>query len=344
MPRAFAHPSPIGPLLGQRAGLVFVLGITTLLAIALSLPACSDRTSQSPPARAPGPLRIVATIPPVRGIIEPLLTSAGIGHELRTLLPPGASEHGFEITPMDMGALGSADLVVMVGLGMEPQVEKFLAEHKNAWRRVFVLSDVVKSSLAAPPDAHADHDDHDHADHDDHHHAADPHIWLDPVLVRAMVGECAAALRQLSPAASPDLKRLDDAQIAVQKRVDQVHASYQAALAHAPRRAIVVAHDAYGYLGRRYNLEVIAITGLNAGEPQPGDVKKAAEAVREHGLTTIFIEPQLSVAAAMRLAATTGAKTATLDPLGDGDWFKLMDTNLAALKDALGSKRPEPAP
>lgn len=343
-------PTQLAPARATRRTVLFVAFGACLIGVGLA--ACSDKNTPAPaaPPRALGPLRIVATIPPVRGIIDPLLTAAGAKYELLTLLPPGASEHGFEITPASMEAIGKADLVVMIGLGMEPQVEKFLAEHKNESRRVLTLSESVKSSLVEPPAKHDDHPDHDHSGHDhaahDHHHhdhATDPHIWLDPVLVSSMVSDCAAALKPLAAIASVDPAKLDDVRTSTVNRVNQVHVAYQAALANSPRRTIVVAHDAYGYLARRYNLEVIAITGLSAGEPQPGDVQKAAAAVIDKKLTTIFIEPQLSPAAAQRLAAATGATTAVLDPLGDGDWFALMANNLAALKSALGSPAAPPA-
>ncbi len=315
---------------------VLLAGVLAACIAGLGLVACSNKPTPPPATvRQPGPLRVVATIPPVRGIVEPLLTAAGAKYDLLTLVPPGASEHGFEITPASMEALGKADIVVMIGLGMEPQVEKFLADHKNAARQVLTLSDAVKSSLVEPAEGC---DDHDHSDHDHHHHdhAADPHIWLDPVLVESMVKEVATTIRQSAAIASVDVAKVDEAEAANLKRVKGVHADYQAALSGSQRRTIVVAHDAYGYLARRYNLEVLAITGLSAGEPQPGDVQKVAAAVMEKKLTTIFIEPQLSPAAAQRLAAATGAKTAVLDPLGDGDWFALMSNNLAALKAALG--------
>jgi zinc transport system substrate-binding protein len=224
----------------------------------------------------------------------------------------------------------------MVGLGMEPQVEKFLAQHPRKDRRLVVLADAagIKAEPAGEHDPKADHAaDHDH---DDLHHGADPHAWLDPKLVERMVEQCADALAAARAGEADAVKRIGEARTMVLARVRDVDARYETALGKAPRRTIVVAHDAYDYLASRYNLEVIAITGLNAGEPQPADVKKAADAVREKHLTTIFVEPQLSRAAADRIAAATGAKVAVLDPLGDGDWFALMDKNLAALKDALG--------
>ncbi len=290
------------------------------------LAACSNRV----PSTSTGILRVVATIPPAQGIIEPLLRGAGLKYELTTLLPPGSSEHGFEISPEKMAALGKADVVVMIGLGMEPQVEKFLAQHPSKERHVIILGDSVKEPL---PDT----DD----DHDDHHHSADPHAWLDPIIVQSMLFNCSAILKAAVPASAD---RIESSRAEVAKRVVGVHDDYLFAIGRSTRNTIIVAHDAYGYLAKRYKLEVIAITGLNAGEPQPADVKKAADAIRDKRLTTIFVEPQLSPAAAERIAQATGAKTAVLDPLGDGDWFKLMDKNLAALKAALGSAAPDKAP
>ncbi len=316
-------------------GLLCVMALLTI-----GLMACEGAPSASVPKPAPtgAPIRVVATIPPLRGLIAPLLTDAKIPHEFTTLVPPGASEHGFEISPDKLMALGKADIVVMAGLGMEPQVDKFLADHPNAGRRVVNLASVLKLE----GDGHHDHDEDAHDDHDHHHHGADPHVWLDPLLVREAMVECGGAIREKAGAAV-EAKLLDTVVQHEFLKVEAVHRAYEAALAAAPRRTIVVAHDAYSHLAKRYNLEVIAITGLNAGEPRPDDLKRAADAVREHHLTTIFVEPQLSPAAAERLAAATGAKTAVLDPLGDGDWYKLMNANLAALKEALGVNTADPA-
>jgi zinc transport system substrate-binding protein len=293
---------------------------------------CSRAPSTTPVGRPSGVLHVTATIPPIQGIIEPLLQGSGLQYELNVLTPPGVSEHGFEIPPDKLVALDRADVVVMVGFGMEPQVEKYLAQHERQSRRVVVLSEVVKDPLQD--------DDDDHGD-GHHQHGSDPHIWLDPVMVKSMLPLCAKAVKEASELDAAAAARVDQSQSRLSDRVDQVDAAYRTTLSIAIRRTIIVAHDAYGYLARRYNLDVVAISGLNAGEPQPGDIKKAADTVREKGLTTIFTEPQLNPAAAERLAQATGAKVAILDPLGAGDWFSLMNKNLQVLKDALGQNIPE---
>lgn len=281
----------------------------------------SDRGGQ---AEATRPLKVVVSIPPLKGLVEPLLPP---GSTIDVLIPPGASEHGYELPPQKLATASMADLVVTVGLGLEPQIDKFLKDRPRAGRKEVRFADVPGLALPST-DAHAGHD-HVHDETCDH--AIDPHLWLDPLAAKLLVGRLGEVLGA-APAAAKQ-----------QQRIDQVDAAYRTTLAAAKRRTIVVAHDAYGHLAKRYGLEVIALTGLNAGEPKPADLKKAADVMREKGLTTIFIEPQLARAPADRLAAALNAKVAVLDPLGDGDWFALMDKNLAVLAAALDAPPPPAA-
>ena len=66
--------------------------------------------------------------------------------------------------------------------------------------------------------------------------------------------------------------------------------------------------------------------------------RTASAAVKAEGLSTVFVEPQLSPAAGKRIASATGAKVATLDPLGSGDWFAMMEANRRAIAAAVGGK------
>lgn len=294
----------------------------------------SGRTSEPSDSARPAAaraLRVVVTIPPLKGLVEPLLPN---GSTVEVLIPPGASEHGYEIPPAKLAATASADLVVSIGMGLEPQVDKLLKDKPRAGRTEVRAA----AALGVEKAGEGEHDDHDHAGHDhhDHGHAGDPHMWLDPVMARALTVHMAGVLTKMgaAPAAS--------AVAELTARIDRVDGRYAATLKEAPRRVLVVAHDAYGHLAERYKLEVVPLAGLNAGEPKPADIKKAVEVMRARGVTTVFIEPQLSKGAAERLAAAVGAKVAVLDPLGDGDWFGLMDKNLRAIAASLDVPVREP--
>ena len=313
------------------------------------------------------PLRVVVSIPPLAGLVRPVVEATGPGTTIETLIPPGVSEHGYEPTPAQVAALARADLVVLVGLGLESGIER--AARQRAGGGPIMFADVVgvaqgdATKQAAGREA-ADHrgDDqghHDHADGDRDHGGNDPHLWLDPSLALKLVShlhDCMRAYviqvqapRDLTPEqrrarilASME-PRIDSRTLSVQERAVSaafepivldllaLDAEYVAALAPHKGKAVVVAHDAWGHLGRRYGIEFVPIAGLNAGEPTPDALARAAEVVKRRGLTSIYVEPQSSPAAAQAIANATGATIRTLDPLGSGDYFAMMRANLAAL-------------
>jgi len=78
---------------------------------------------------------------------------------------------------------------------------------------------------------------------------------------------------------------------------------------------------------------------IETAEPTPGAIAEAVRAGEEARAQVIIIEPQFADAAAETIAARTGAALATMDPLGSGDWFGMMRSNLEALEGALASAR-----
>src|SRR4029453_12266959 len=84
-----------------------------------------------PQAAPKGALNVVVTVPPLGGLVKRLAPEASV----TTLVKSSQSEHGTEFTPADIGALRSADVVVYVGLGLEPRVHRFLSDNPSAKRQ-----------------------------------------------------------------------------------------------------------------------------------------------------------------------------------------------------------------
>src|SRR5882757_8715144 len=93
-----------------------------ILAAVLGLAWVAALGGSRQPDKAAG-LRAVVTIPPLKGLIEPLLPP---GTTVTVLMQPGRSEHGYEFTPADMAAMARADVFVYVGLGLEGRIEATL--------------------------------------------------------------------------------------------------------------------------------------------------------------------------------------------------------------------------
>jgi zinc transport system substrate-binding protein len=227
------------------------------------------------------------------------------------LTPPGTEPHDLEPTPSDVRELKSADLVLLLGHGFQPQLEDAAGN-----------GDEVVELLDTPGLNRFEN--------------GDPHVWLDParyeLIARRIADELGAAASVEDFAAR--LKALDS--------------DYTRGLANCARDDIVTSHDAFGYVAQRYGLNQIPITGLSPeAEPSPKDLSRVVELVRSTKATTVFSETLVSPRIAETVASETGARTAVLNPI-EGlepseaekgkDYFSLMRSNLAALRDALGCR------
>jgi zinc transport system substrate-binding protein len=168
--------------------------------------------------------------------------------------------------------------------------------------------------------------------------SGDPHVWLDPIRYAKIVERIGEALGAESAA-----ERLV-------ARLEALDADFREGLADCQRHEIVTSHEAFAYLAQRYGLEQIPITGLSPeAEPQPADLARVVDLVKEHGVTTIYYETLVSPRIAETVARETGATTAVLDPIegltpaeiarGE-DYFTRMRANLRILEEGLGCSRP----
>jgi ABC-type Zn uptake system ZnuABC Zn-binding protein ZnuA len=100
--------------------------------------------------------------------------------DVRTLLPPGVHPDTYEARPRDAEAIEAADLLVRVGGAAD------------AWVRVPADMAVVEFTRGLTL---MDGSDHDHGAG-----TGNPHVWLDPILVRdVLLPDLVEALARLAP-------------------------------------------------------------------------------------------------------------------------------------------------
>jgi zinc transport system substrate-binding protein len=155
-----------------------------------------------------------------------------------------------------------------------------------------------------------------------------------PALSRAIGATPANSAAGLNPAA------LSAAEAEMLSDVRALDTEYKSRLASFAGRAIVTHHAAWKRLADRYGLKVAAvIRPIESSEPTAAAVTAAVHAIEEQHVGAIFVEPQFSPQAAERIVAIAKVKVAGLDPLGDGDWFKMMRANLDSLVKNLAPER-----
>jgi zinc transport system substrate-binding protein len=270
-----------------------------------------------------GPPLVVVSIFPIADLV------AGVGGDavrVETLLPPRASPSTWEATPAQIRALSSAAGYVTIGGGLDGWLED-LADDTPGLRRLRLTDGMVLRREAQGAGESE---------------TGDPHVWLDPVLVRdVLLPKISAFLEAIAPGRSGDIGRREAAWADTLTRLD---AEVRATLARAPRRAFVSTHDAWGYFAARYGLDPLGSIYASPGhEPSARGLAQLVEVARKAGVRVVLAEPQLAETAGRALAAELRARVLVADPLGgrgipgrDG-YTALLRTDARAFAEALGA-------
>jgi len=297
----------------RRAAVGLVVGLT------LALAAC--RAGQAP---ASGRTTVVASFYPLS---EAARRVGGSIVDVTNLTPPGVEPHDLELSPNEIEAIATADVVLYLGEGFQPAVEDAVGQAEG--NTVDLLHGMpVKEGVP---------------EEEQRGSATDPHVWLDPQLMSRIVDRVRSALTEVDPAHAG---AFDANAHAFQRQLSALDDTYRTGLASCARDVIVTTHAAFGYLADAYGLRQEAISGISPeAEPDPRRLAQLADLVRSNGVTTIFTESLVSPAVADALARETGVTTAVLNPLegltaaevvaGD-DYISVMLHDLSLLRAALG--------
>ena len=262
---------------------------------------------------AAGRPTVVASFYPLAWVAEHV---AAPGTHVVDLTPAGAEPHDLELTPHDLETLQDADLVLYLGHGFQPAVEKAVESRSGPSLDLLATQQLHQSGEEGL--------------------TADPHVWLDPSRLARIAIAVGGALhrRQASQEVAGDLGALDR--------------EFRNGLAHCRRHEIVTSHAAFGYLADRYGLDQVALTGLSPEtEPSPRDLEKLVNDVRRTGANVVFTETLVSPRLAETIAREAGASTAVLDPIegltsdevdAGEDYVSRMRWDLATLRKALGCR------
>jgi zinc transport system substrate-binding protein len=282
------------------------------------------------------PLRVAVTIRPLELIVRELVDPADAALvRIDTLIPAESTPHGFDPPPAQVAALEKADLAVSVGYGLDAWAERVRGARPLV---VFASLESTLDGSAAPASGMPPHA------HPTHHPAADPHLWLDPSLVAPLAGAVTAALKaQLAPGAGGEAlaARLDARLARFLDIVSRTDEATRATLAPFRGRGVVTFHDSLHRYADRYGLVIAAVLKPIEGvEPAPADLKQTIDEVRDHGITTLFVEPEYPTTAAERVADQSGVRLLSIDTLGlrAGDWPQMMEVLAKTLAEGLGEQ------
>ncbi len=292
-------------------------------------------TGAASPARYP--YRGVGTTGMVADIVRNV---AGEQARVDLIVGEGLDPHQYTPTRGDVLLFQQADIIFYNGLLLEGRMGDILARMQRRGKPVHAVAEAVVNQF-----------DYSLRDEDGED---DPHLWMDVQAWMKAVEVVTAALA----AFDPDHAALYQQRAATYR--DQLQALDQYArdvLQSIPSayRVLVTAHDAFGYLGRAYDVEVRGIQGISTdSEAGLRDIENLVRFLVDRELPAIFVETSVADRNVRALIEGARARGHTVviggelfsDAMGppgsyEGTYIGMIDHNVTTIARALGGEAPE---
>ncbi|MEV2212473.1 metal ABC transporter substrate-binding protein [Streptomyces sp. NPDC050997] len=316
-----------------RRRLIPTAAVTAVTALSLgTLSACS---TDSAAAGNTDKFDVVASFYPLQFLAQQI---GGDHVNVTSLTKPGQEPHDLEISAQQTAQLQESDAVLYLK-NLQPAVDDAVGQ-SGIGTKIDAASLTTLEKHGNEVGGHAaEHDDHA----DEELAGLDPHVWLDPVRYAQVAEGVGKAFEKADPDHAADYKKNTAALV---KKLGALDTRFKDGLTNTKTKVFITTHAAFGYLAERYGLTEEAISGLDPeSEPSANRVRNLEKMAKADGVSTVFYETLVSDKTAKTIAADAGLKTDVLDPIegitsksaGD-DYFQVMDSNLKALKTALGAQ------
>lgn len=271
-----------------------------------------------------GRIHIVASFYPLSHIAKAV---GGNLVEVQNLVPSGVEPHDFEPSSRDLVEIGNADAILYNGAGLEPWIKKWSDGISVKPKYVVNMAEALKKQGAGlfVKDG-----------------IADPHFWLDPVIMKSEV----IIVRDLLIEIDPSHKDLfTENAMRYTRALDLLDEHFRAGLSFCSLRDIVVLHEAFNYPASRYGINATSIEGISPDEePSPKELARIINLAREKKVKHIFFETVASPKFSELIAREIGGVTLVLNPIesltpdevqSGEDYFSIMEMNLNNLQIAM---------
>ena len=279
---------------------------------AVGLGSCARQQGSGQTASAPSAqLSVVVSIPPQAYFVRRV---GGDRVSAQALVTPGQSPATYEPSPAQMMALDEADVYFRIGVPFETAL---MSRIQSAMPSLDVVDTRAGIQLRAMDGAGEGG-------------TRDPHIWLNPRLVKVQ----AATIRDSLARHDPEGADQYGANLqALEADLDRLDGEMGATLAPVRGREMLVYHPAFGYLADAYGLRQVAIE-VEGKEPTTRELNQIIASARAAGVKALFVQQQFASVGADAVAAEIGATVVRLDPLAE-DYMTNMLGMARQIRDGL---------
>ncbi|MEA5078135.1 MAG: metal ABC transporter substrate-binding protein [Anaerolineaceae bacterium] len=290
--------------------------LITIIAVMISALALSACTA-TPAATETSKKTIVVTYSILGSVVKELV---GDQANVVVSMPDGQDPHEWEPSAKDIETLTHADMIVQNGLGLEGGMEKALAQAQEAGVKFFTASDHITIRTVGEGEGIPT------GDPDQAIGAQDPHLWTDPLTMKAVVAALADQLKtDLGLDVSANASTLE-------AKLDAVNDELTAQANSLPeaQRKLVTGHESLGYFAQRYNFKLIGaiVPSLSTeSEASAADMAALAKVIQENQTKAVFTELGTPANVAETIGKETGAKVVEITTHSlpsDGSYFTFL--------------------
>ena len=230
--------------------------------------------------------------------------------KINVMLKKGFSPENYEPKSSQMKLLSKSLIYFSIGVPFElVWLNKFKS---NAPKTLFIDTSKGITKLSMQDHHHEEnHHTKDHHDDIEDKDILDPHIWLDPLLIKIQVKNMYEALLKIDKKNKDFYKKN---YLAFLQELDILnHKLINIFIKHS-NKAFVVFHPSWGYFAKRYNLEQIEIQ--NEGKDiKANELVQLIKKIKKLKINKIFVSPQFSQKKAIIIANSINTKLILTDPL-----------------------------
>ena len=227
-------------------------------------------------------LRVVTSF----SILQDLVRTLGGDHvSVVNLVGENSDAHTYQPKPSDAIAIASADLVVFNGLAFEGWMARLI--ENSGYKNQQLIASLGVDAITRGGES-------------------DPHAWQSFHNIRVYIHNITRMLVALRPQHAEELaqrqRRYLNALNALERRLIERIAGIP-----VKQRIVVTSHDAFGYLGREFDIQFLAPLGLSIDvEASAADVSAIIDQIRKRRVQALFVENINDPRLLQRIAAETG--------------------------------------
>lgn len=251
--------------------------------------------------------------------------------EVAALVRGVQDPHYIQVRPSDMIKVSRAELLVIVGMGLDGWILPVIDGARNPEVRIGAQGFLDASSgieLLEVPQGKVDRS------LGDVHPQGNPHYWLDPSNGKIIAKNMMEKLSLVSPSEREFFKENFEE---FSKKLDQAVQGWKKELVSFKGKQVITYHTTWSYFMKAFNMSARNYVEIRAGvPPSPKHLQELISQIKNERIELIITEPYFDIRLPEKIAASSGASLRVLAPSVGAfpqvkDYFDLFEYNIQEL-------------